>query len=125
MATTVRRKTNQKQLIRFRRKKKIRAKIIASTDRPRLAVFRSNYHLYVQIIDDKVGRTLVAASTNEETTRGKMGKNIEGAKALGSLIAKRALAKQVQKIVFDRSGYVFHGRIRAIADGAREGGLQF
>ncbi|MBC7691302.1 MAG: 50S ribosomal protein L18 [Methylotenera sp.] len=125
MSTKIRNSTSTKQTIRFKRKKRIRAKIEGSTERPRLAVFRSNKHISVQIIDDVSGHTLVAASTNEEELKGKVGGSVEGAKAVGNLVAKRAIAKKIASVVFDRSGYLYHGRIKALADSAREGGLKF
>lgn len=125
MATKIRQNTNNKQVIRFKRKLRIRSRIEGSIERPRLAVFRSNKHLSVQLVDDVKGHTLVAASTLEADLKDKLGGSIEGAKALGNLIAKRALAKQISMVVFDRSGYLYHGRIKAIADAAREGGLKF
>src|SRR4051812_27850086 len=111
MATKIRQTTNNKQVVRFKRKLRIRANIEGTIERPRLSVFRSNKHLYVQLVDDIKGHTLVAASTLESDLKDKVGGSIEGAKTLGNLIAKRALAKQISKIVFDRSGYLYHGRI--------------
>ena len=125
MATKIRQNTNNKQIIRFKRKKRIRSRIEGSIERPRLSVFRSNKHLYAQLVDDVKGHTLVAASTLEEDLKEKLGGTIEGAKTLGNLIAKRALAKKISMVVFDRSGYLYHGRIKAVADAAREGGLKF
>lgn len=125
MATKIRGKTNSKQVIRFKRKRRIRARVEGTMERPRLSVFRSNRHLYVQLVDDVKGNTLVAASTLEEALKDKLGGSIEGAKTLGGLLAKRALAKNISLIVFDRSGYLYHGRIKALADAAREGGLKF
>ena len=125
MATKIRRKTSQKQVVRFKRKRRIRASIEGTAERPRLSVFRSNQHLYAQLVDDAKGHTLVAASTLEESLREKVGGSVEGAKTLGNLVAKRALAKNISKVVFDRSGYLYHGKIKALADAAREGGLQF
>lgn len=125
MATKIRRGTSQKQVVRFKRKRRIRARVEGTMERPRLSVFRSNQHLYVQLIDDVKGQTLVAASTLEEELRGKVGGTIEGAKTLGGMVAKRALSKNISKIVFDRSGYLYHGRIKALADSARENGLKF
>lgn len=125
MSTKIRLMTSSKQKIRFKRKTRIRAKLEGSTERPRLSVFRSNKHLYVQLVDDQKGHTLVAASTQEEDLREKLGASIDGAKTLGSLVAKRALAKNISKVVFDRSGYLYHGKIKALADAAREAGLQF
>lgn len=92
--------------------------------RPRLSVFRSSKHIYAQIIDDVQGVTLAAASTLEETFGGKGG-NVDGAAEIGKLVAQRALEKGVKDVVFDRGGYIYHGRIKALADGAREGGLNF
>ena len=125
MSTKVGVHTSQKQITRFKRKRRIRARIEGSVERPRLAVFRSNKHLYVQLVDDVKGHTLVAASTNETDLREKFGASIDGAKTLGNLVAKRALAKNISQVVFDRSGYLYHGRIKALADAAREGGLKF
>ena len=125
MATKIRQTTNNKQVIRFKRKKRIRARVEGTSERPRLSVFRSNKHLYAQLVDDAKGHTLVAASTLEEELKEKLGGTIEGAKTLGNLIAKRALAKKISMVVFDRSGYLYHGRIKALADAAREGGLKF
>jgi large subunit ribosomal protein L18 len=125
MATKIRRKTSQKQVVRFKRKRRISARLEGSTERPRLAVFRSNAHLYVQLVDDLKGHTLVSACTLEEELKDKVGGTIEGAKQLGNLVAKRALAKNISQVVFDRSGYLYHGRIKALADAAREGGLKF
>jgi large subunit ribosomal protein L18 len=125
MATKIRQNTNNKQVVRFKRKLRIRSRIEGSIERPRLSVFRSNKHLYAQLVDDTKGHTLVAASTLEADLKDKLGGTIEGAKTLGNLIAKRALAKQISQVVFDRSGYLYHGRIKAVADAAREGGLKF
>ncbi len=125
MATKIRRMTSPKQVIRFKRKRRIRARVEGTLERPRLSVFRSNQHLYVQLIDDVKGHTLVAGSTLEEELKEKIGGTVEGAKTLGNLVAKRALAKNISQIVFDRSGYLYHGQIKALADAAREGGLKF
>lgn len=125
MATKIRRKTSPKQQIRFKRKRRIRARVLGTVERPRLSVFRSNRHLYVQLVDDVGGETLVSASSGEEEMKGKAGGGVEGAKLLGQLVAKRALEKSMSKVVFDRSGYLYHGRIKALADAAREGGLLF
>jgi len=125
MATKIRQNTAQKQVIRFKRKLRIRSRVEGTSERPRLSVFRSNKHVYVQLVDDLKGQTLVAASTNEEELREKTGATIEGAKTLGNLVAKRALAKNISQVVFDRSGYLYHGRVKALADAAREGGLKF
>ena len=124
MATKIRTKTSAKQAVRYKRKLRIRSILEGTLERPRLAVFRSNKYLYVQLIDDVKGHTLVSASTLEEELKGR-GATIDGAKTLGNLVAKRAMAKNISKIVFDRSGYLYHGRIKALADAAREGGLKF
>ncbi|MFZ9595062.1 MAG: 50S ribosomal protein L18 [Bdellovibrionia bacterium] len=125
MATQIHRVTSQKQKIRFKRKKRIRAKVEGTAERPRLSVFRSNRHIYVQLIDDVKGHTLASACSLEESLKDQVGGTIEGAKTLGGLMAKRALAKNISQVVFDRGGYLYHGRIKALADAAREGGLKF
>ncbi len=98
-----------------------------SIGRPRLSVFRSSLHIYVQIIDDVNGNTLAAASTMDKELKGKLktGANIDAAKAVGKLIAERAVSKGIKEVVFDRGGYIYHGRVKALADAAREGGLAF
>ena len=93
--------------------------------RPRLSVFRSSKHIYAQVIDDLKGATLAAASSLEKDMRSKTGANVDAAKAVGKLVAQRAIEKGVKSVVFDRGGYLYHGRIKALADAAREGGLQF
>jgi large subunit ribosomal protein L18 len=113
-----------KKVIRLRIHKRIRRKLSGSAERPRLAVFRSINHIYAQVIDDLAGRTLAAASSNEKDT-GITGGNIAGAKEVGRLVAERAKAKGITRVVFDRGGYLYHGRVKALADAAREGGLEF
>ena len=111
-----------------RRTATVRRKVkLAGGGRVRLSVFRSSKHIYVQIIDDNKGQTLAAASTMEKTMRGegKKGANVDAAKAVGKLIAERAKEKGIKDVVFDRGGYLYHGRIKALADAAREGGLNF
>ena len=105
--------------------KRIRKKISGTTERPRLAVFRSLNHIYAQVIDDSKGETLVAASTTESEFRGKSGGNVEAAKAIGKLIADRAKEKGISRVVFDRGGYIYHGRVLTLAQAAREAGLEF
>jgi len=107
--------------------RRIRAKVTGKSNRPRLCVFRSLKHTYVQIIDDTEGKTLVAASTAEKAVRGdlKQGGNISASKLVGKAIAERAMAKGIDTVVFDRGGYLYHGRIKAIAEAARESGLKF
>jgi len=120
-------KTNPRQLARAKRKKRIRKKLEGTSDRPRLSVFRSDKHIYAQIIDDTQGITLVAASTQSPAYReaaspeGKVG----AAERVGTLIAQNAQAKGISKVVFDRNGFIYHGRVRALADAARKAGLDF
>ena len=109
---------------RQKRHTRIRGKISGTPERPRLCVFRSENNIYAQIIDDVAGNTLVAASTVEKEFEGNGG-NVEAAKAIGSKIAQRALAKGIEEVVFDRGGYIYHGRVQALAEAAREGGLKF
>jgi len=105
---------------------RIRKKLQGTAERPRLNVYRSLNHIYVQLIDDMSGRTLVSASTAEgKKAAGHTGGNVASAKAVGKTIAERAKAKGISKVVFDRGGYIYHGRVKALADAAREGGLQF
>ena len=109
---------------RQRRHARVRGKISGTPERPRLSVFRSENHIYAQIINDVEGKTLAAASTVEKAFEGN-GSNIEAAKKIGALIAERALKKGIENVVFDRGGYIYHGRVQALAEGAREGGLKF
>ena len=105
---------------------RIRKKMQGTAERPRLNVYRSLNHIYVQVIDDLNGKTLVSASTAEgKKERSRTGGNVASAKALGKTVAERAKAKGVTKVVFDRGGYIYHGRVKALADAAREAGLQF
>ncbi len=110
---------------RERRRRRVRAKISGTQDRPRLNIFRSLEHIYAQLIDDEKGHTLAAAASTEKAIRDLKGKKADEAVAIGKLIAQRATDKQIKKVVFDRAGYRYHGRIKAVADGAREGGLEF
>jgi large subunit ribosomal protein L18 len=112
-----------KDTIRRRIHRRIRRKVHATAARPRLCVFRSLKHIYAQVIDDAQGRTLAAASSNQEGQAN--GGNLAGAKAVGKLIAERAQAKGIKKVVFDRGGYLYHGRVKALAEAAREAGLEF
>ena len=113
-----------KKAQRVRRHTRVRGKISGTPERPRLNVFRSNANIYAQIIDDVNGVTLASASTLEKEFEGATG-NAEAAKKVGQLIAERAKAKDIEEVVFDRGGYVYHGRVAALAEGAREGGLKF
>ena len=103
--------------------KRIRRKVRGSTERPRLAVYRSLNHIYAQVIDDERGQTLVSASTTEKDLRGGTGGNIEAAERIGRTIAERALAAGINSVVFDRGGYLYHGRVKALTDAARKGGV--
>lgn len=114
-------KLERRQKIRFR----IRKKVSGTAERPRLSVFRSNKAIYVQLIDDDNGVTLAAASSREKDIQSKEGNKVEKSKLVGNAIAARALALEISKVVFDRGGNLYHGRVKAVADGAREGGLQF
>jgi large subunit ribosomal protein L18 len=116
-----------KEDIRARLHSRIRKKIAGTTDRPRLAVFRSQSHIYAQVINDDAGQTLCAASSLDKDfrTTQKRGANIAAAKAVGQLIASRAKEKGIEAVVFDRGGFQYHGRIKALADAAREAGLKF
>jgi large subunit ribosomal protein L18 len=107
--------------------KRIREKISGRPDRPRLCIFRSLKYIYAQIVDDSQGKTLVAASTAEKDVRGqlKQGGNIQASKLVGKAIAERAKAKGIKTVVFDRGGYLYHGRVKAVAEAARESGLEF
>lgn len=116
-------KTPLKQQKRAARQRRIRAKAVGSAERPRLALFRSNKHLYAQIIDDAKHVTLVSLA-NADMQKGK-GKGVEGAKEFGKSLAAKAKGAKVTKVVFDRRGYAYHGIIKAVAEGAREGGLEF
>jgi len=111
----------RRQRIKFR----IRKKIKGTPERPRLCVFRSNKEIYAQIIDDTTGRTLVAASSMEKAMRNFKGTKTEKSIAVGKLIAEKALQKGITTVVFDRNGYLYHGRVKALAEAAREGGLKF
>ena len=110
---------------RIRLHKRIRAKVSGTAERPRLAVYRSLAHIYAQVIDDRAGVTLVSASSHEKDGKVKNGGNVAGAKEIGKLVAERAKEKGIKAVVFDRGGYLYHGRMKALADGAREAGLEF
>ncbi len=102
---------------------RIRRKVKGSTDRPRLAIYRSLNHIYAQVIDDREGQTLVSASSTEKDLRGGTGGNLDAARRIGQAIAERALAKGIEQVVFDRGGYLYHGRIKALTEAARAAGL--
>lgn len=117
----------RKHELRQRRHERVRKKVAGTPHRPRLAVYRSEHHIYAQVIDDSVGQTVASASTMDKTLKGevKYGGNVEAAKKVGQLVAERAKEKGVTQVVFDRGGFAYHGRVAALADAAREGGLEF
>ena len=119
MANKTRNEMRQKRHLR------IRASLVGTPARPRLSVFRSNKNIYAQIIDDVNGVTLASASSQEKDNKLAIGGNLEAAKAVGELVAKRALEKNLENVVFDRSGYLYHGRVKALAESARAAGLKF
>lgn len=112
---------------RLRRKTRVRTRVSGTPTRPRLSVFRSTGHIYAQIVDDLAGRTLVSASTLSQELKGRLSgkKKLEQAKLVGALLAERARAAGISKVVFDRDGFLYHGRVAALAEGAREKGLEF
>jgi large subunit ribosomal protein L18 len=119
-------KDDRRERIKFRIRKRVRG----TDERPRLTVFRSVAHIYVQVVNDADGKTIAAASTTEPAVKGVLDKaakggNVAGAKAIGKAIAERLLEKGVKRVVFDRNGFLYHGRIKAVADAAREAGLEF
>lgn len=118
-------KKQNSNVARLARHARVRKKISGTPERPRLCVFRSLKNIYAQIIDDTTGKTLVAASTLDKDLKGSYGGNKDAAKAVGVSVAKKAAAAGITKVVFDRGGYVYHGRVAALAEGAREGGLEF
>lgn len=119
-------KNKAKQHRRTRRRVGIRKRVIGTPERPRLSVFRSNNHIYVQVIDDMAGTTLASASTRDKSVgSGSAGGNADAAKAVGVVIAERAKKAGVEQVVFDRGGFKYHGRVKALADAARENGLKF
>ena len=116
-----------RQLVRAKKHMKIRNRFSGTAERPRLAVFRSNNHMYAQIIDATVGNTLVSASTLEKEIKAELEKtnNVDAAAYLGTVIAKRAIEKGIKEVVFDRGGFIYQGKVAALADAAREAGLEF
>ena len=116
-----------KELLRLKRHMRLRGRVVGSADRPRLNVYRSLNNIYAQVVDDDAGKTVVAASTLDGELKSKLtsGGNLEAAKLVGQLVGKRAVEKGVKQVVFDRGGYKYHGRVAAVANGAREAGLEF
>jgi large subunit ribosomal protein L18 len=125
----VTRKTDQRRALRIRRHARVRAAVQGTADRPRLAVHRSARHISAQVIDDESGRTIAAASSVEPDLRARLGAagggNVSGAEAVGRLVAERAKAAGISRVVFDRGGFAFHGRVAVLADTARKEGLEF
>jgi len=119
--------SKERRLARKKRQARVRKKVTGSVERPRLCVFRSSKHIYVQIIEDVTGKTLAAASTTAKSAADsvKYSGNVEAAKVIGKKIAEQALAKDIKQVVFDRNGFLYHGRVKALADAAREAGLTF
>jgi large subunit ribosomal protein L18 len=113
----------ERAVVRVARHRRIRRKVKGSGERPRLAIYRSLNHIYAQVIDDLGGLTLVSAATTEKDLRASTGGNLEAARRVGKAIAERALAKGIEQVVFDRGGYLYHGRVKALTDAAREAGL--
>ncbi len=116
---------DSKNIVRIRVHERIRHKVRGTEERPRLAVYRSLKHIYAQIIDDRKGHTVVGRVVGGEESAVKGGGNLAGAKEIGRLVAQRAKEKGIKKVVFDRGGYLYHGRVKALADAAREAGLEF
>lgn len=123
MKLIIKRRSSHRLKARQKNKARIRKKVNGTGERPRLTIYRSGKHMYAQIVDDAKQTTLVALSTQKLNVKSKA--SCEGAKALGEALAKKAIEKDIKAVVFDRSGYVYHGRVKALADGAREGGLNF
>ncbi len=117
--------TTDRKGIRGRIHTRIRKRVSGTAERPRLAVHFSGKHVYAQVIDDTAGRTVAAAATTEEGFTGKAGANCASAEKVGKAVAERLLAKKVDKVIFDRGGFLYHGKVKALADAAREGGLKF
>jgi len=117
--------TKSRREVRQAVHRRIRAKVEGSSQRPRLAVFRSIKHIYAQLVDDTTGTTLAAAATTEDLFKGRTGGNVAAAKEVGRLIAQRATEKGIKAVVFDRGGYIYHGRVKGLAEAARDAGLTF
>ncbi len=118
---------HERSLARLRRQHRVRRRVRGTPERPRLSVFRSQKHIYVQVVTDDAGKTLVAVSTLTPELRGELKKttDVQAAKEVGLLAARRCKEQGISRVVFDRNGFLYHGRVRAVADGAREGGLEF
>lgn len=116
---------SKRSLGRAKRKRRIRSRIVGSSDRPRLSVFKSAKHLYAQLINDTEGKTLVSASTRDKEGKKKTRATVAGAKEIGKILAQRAKTKGIKQVVFDRAGFRYHGQLKSLADAAREAGLEF
>jgi large subunit ribosomal protein L18 len=121
----VSKKTTEALRNRLRRKTRISFKVKGTADRPRLAIFRSNKAFYAQVINDDEGKTLLSLGTNSKDVKGKLKNTKEGIQSLGETLAKKAMSAKIDKVVFDRAGYLYHGKVKAFAEGARAGGLKF
>jgi large subunit ribosomal protein L18 len=121
----VSKKTSESLRTRLRRKRRISFSVKGTAERPRLAIFRSNKAFYAQVINDEEGKTLLSLGTNSKDVKGKVENTKEGIQSLGETLAKKAVASKIDKVVFDRAGYLYHGKVKAFADGARAGGLKF
>ena len=121
----VSKKTPESLRNRLRRKRRISFKVKGTAERPRLAIFRSNKAIYAQIIDDDAGKTLFSLATSSKDLKGKTKNTKEGAQSLGEALAKKAMTSKIEQVIFDRAGYLYHGKVKAFADGARAGGLKF
>jgi len=121
----VSKKTSESLRNRLRRKRRISFQVKGTAERPRLAIFRSNKAFYAQVINDEAGKTLLSLGTNSKEVKGKLKNTKEGIQSLGENLAKQAVASKISKVVFDRAGYLYHGKVKAFADGARAGGLKF
>lgn len=117
-------KTKEKIVKRLNRHKRVRAKVIGTGEKPRLCVFRSNKHIFLQLIDDSIGKTIISVSDIKEAKKSKLNKT-DRAKEAGKKLAEDAIKKNIKEVVFDRGGYLYHGRVKAVALGARDGGLKF
>ena len=125
MSVKVRHNTSEKKASRIKRKRRIKEKVKGTPERPRLVVFKSNSHIYAHVIDDKSGNTLASASTLSKEAGKKLGSTKAGAEEVGKLIVKMVSEKKISNVVFDRNGYLYHGKVKALADAAREAGLRF
>lgn len=123
MAVRIRKNTDEKKVIRYKRKKRIRSRLEGSSERPRVCIFRSNQNFYAQLVDDLEGKTLLSVSTVQKGKRGSIKNSTEGTKQLGSELGQLAKEKKISRVIFDRSGYLYHGKVKAFADGLRESGI--